>query len=63
MKEDRFIAVPQNLAFFLSDYKFWADHEEELREWCEKNSCLHKGMTVQALNEYGYTLFLLRWTG
>jgi len=58
----RYIAVPQSKTFFLTDITFWADHEEELKEWCCKNFCLHRGMTVTALNEYSYMLFGLRWS-
>lgn len=60
--DKKFISVPQNKSFFLTDYKFWAENEQELDKWCEKNFCVHQGMTVTALNEYGYILFGLRWT-
>ena len=58
----RFIAIPNTSNFVLSDYKFWAEHEKELDEWCAKNLCVRQGMTVTALNEYGRTLFVLKWT-
>lgn len=58
----RFVAVPQNKAFFLTDFRFWAEHERELDKWCKKNFCVRKGMTVEALNEYGYILFGLKWS-
>jgi hypothetical protein len=48
--------------FMLSDINFWADREQELDEWCAKNFCVRKGMTVTALNEYGYILFGLKWS-
>ena len=54
-----YIAVPDTKNFILSDYQYWA--EQELDEWCRKNFCIRKGMTVTALNEYGYILFGLRW--
>jgi len=57
-----YIAIPNTKNFVLTDYKFWAAHEQELDEWCAKNSCVHKGMTVTALNEYGYILFGLKWS-
>jgi hypothetical protein len=58
----RYISVPNTKMFMLSDIKFWAEHEQELDEWCKKNFCVRKGMTVQALNDYGYILFGLRWS-
>ncbi len=39
MDRDRFVAVPTYKAFFLTDYKYWAEHELELDEWCAKNNC------------------------
>ena len=57
-----YIAVPNTKMFMLSDINFWAEHEAELDEWCRKNFCIRKGMTVTALNEYGYVLFGLRWS-
>jgi hypothetical protein len=58
----RYIANPQSKIFFLTDVTFWAEHEQELKEWCRKNFCVHEGMTVTALNDYGYVLFGLRWS-
>jgi hypothetical protein len=62
VSDRRYIAVPDTKTFFLADITFWAEHEQELDAWCEKNFCVHKGMTVTALNEYGYILFGLRWS-
>ena len=62
MTDRRYVAVPQNKAFFLTDFHFWAEHEQELDAWCAKNFCVRKGMTVTALNEYGYILFGLKWS-
>jgi hypothetical protein len=58
----KYIAVPNTKMFMLSDIGFWAEHEQGLDEWCAKNFCVRKGMTVTALNEYGYLLFGLRWS-
>lgn len=58
----RFIAVPNTKMYFLADIEFWAEHERELDEWCKKNFCVRQGMTVEALNDYGYILFGLKWT-
>ena len=56
-----YIAIPNTKNFVLSDYQYWAEHEQELDDWCQKNFCIREGMTVTALNEYGYILFGLRW--
>lgn len=58
----RYIPLPDKQGFVLADIGFWAAHEQELDEWCQKNFCVRKGMTVTALNEYGYILFSLRWS-
>jgi hypothetical protein len=58
----RYIPLPEHEGFVLTDISFWTHHEQELDEWCEKNFCVRKGMTVTALNEYGYILFGLRWS-
>lgn len=57
-----YIAIPNTKNFVLTDYRFWAEHERELDEWCQKNFCVRAGMTVTALNEYGHILFGLRWS-
>ena len=57
-----YIVVPNTKNFVLSDYKYWAEHEQELDEWCKNNFCVRQGMTVTALNEYGYILFGLKWS-
>jgi hypothetical protein len=58
----KFVAVPQHKMFVLADIKFWSEREKELDVWCKKNFCVRKGMTVTALNDYGYILFSLRWS-
>jgi hypothetical protein len=58
----KFIAVPNTKMFVLADIKFWAEHEQELDKWCAKNFCVRTGMTVQALNDYGYLLFGIKWS-
>lgn len=57
-----YIAIPNTKNFVLTDYRFWAEHERELDEWCRKNFCVRAGMTVTALNDYGHILFGLRWS-
>ena len=61
MTDRRYVAILETKTFFLADFKFWAEHEQELDAWCAKNFCVRKGMTATALNEYGYILFGLKW--
>jgi len=61
-KETRFIAIPESRMFFLTLIEFWAEHEQELKEWCKTNNCIHEGMTVEALDEQAFLMFALRWT-
>lgn len=56
-----FIPVPGMKAFFLTDIAYWSEHQNELDEWCAKNSCVREGMVVQALDDNGYMLFTLKW--
>ncbi len=62
MEHERFVASPMYKSFFLANYKFWHEHEAELKEWCEKNNCKHTGMMVEAGSDYAYTMFILRWS-
>jgi len=62
MTDRRYVAILETKTFFLADFQFWAEHEQELDAWCAKNFCRRKGMVVTALNDYGYILFGLRWT-
>jgi len=57
----RYVAILETKTFFLADFKFWAEHEQELDAWCAKNFCHRKGMVVTAFNDYGYILFGLKW--
>lgn len=62
MTDRRYVAILETKTFFLADFQFWAEHEQELDAWCAKNFCQRKGMVVTALNDYGYMLFGLRWS-
>lgn len=56
-----FFPVEGSKMFVLNDFKYWAEHEKELDEWCEQNECQRRGFTVVAFTERGYMLFILRW--
>jgi len=62
MKKAKFIAIPESRMFFLSSIEFWAGREQELTDWCRQNNCVHKGMTVKALDEQAFLMFALRWS-
>jgi len=57
-----FIVEKKNRVIFLSDYKFWAEHEEELKQWCKTNACVFQGMTVQYFDDNTLVLFGLKWS-
>ena len=65
--KQRFVIVPVDLLegfenmIILSDYNFWADHEDELRQWCRVNGSSFVGMTVTVPNDQTLTAFCLRW--
>ena len=46
----------------LSNYAYWAQHEQELDAWCRANDCVREGMVVTAATPEAKTLFLLRWS-
>ena len=53
--EDKIIVV-------LTDFEYWAEHAEEMLEWCRNNGAVSKGMTIDLENEDMLTLFTLRWS-
>ena len=52
-------------AVILSEYIFWANHENELREWChlnlEKGEEALRGSVLEFKDEKELVLFTLRW--
>lgn len=55
---------PNSYAVLLTDYKFWAKKEIELKEWC-KEKCLgefeQQGMLITFYNKKDLTQFILYW--
>lgn len=65
--KERFIVVPDVLTdnesmVILTDIQYWADRENELRQWCIKNDSEFAGMTVVFPNTLSLTAFILRWS-
>jgi len=65
-KQNRFIVAPTALVdkeqlVILTDYNYWADHTDELIQWCKEHGAANEGMTVVFPNEEILTLFVLRW--
>lgn len=46
----------------LTDISFWADHAEELVEWCKDRNCTTEGMIVVFKDEMSLTEFVLKWS-
>jgi hypothetical protein len=69
-KTQRFIVVDYNIAkddlelmVILTDIAFWAEHVEQLDQWCKANPGVHRtGMTVEFDTPEALTLFTLRWS-
>lgn len=67
-KENRFIVAPSELVddtilIILTDIKFWAQHVDELIEWCRRTPGVEtQGMTVSIRDSATLSLFLLRWS-
>jgi hypothetical protein len=66
-KRNRFVIVDPVLVddkerlIILTDYIFWADHTDELLDWCEKYGANNQGMTVLFPDEQTLTTFVLKW--
>lgn len=68
-KRNRFIVADSSLTdtekhlIILTDIKYWAEHVDELVEWCEKNrGVTTSGMTVEIDNDKTLTHFILKWS-
>lgn len=46
----------------LVDVGYWTERVLELREWCEQNDCLLRGMVIQVPTKETLTIFCLKWT-
>jgi len=47
----------------ISDYNFYADHQEEIDDWCWQKFGYHprEGMVIHFKRDQDMMLFLLRW--
>lgn len=67
-KRNRFVIAPQELVddgvllIVLADYNYWANHIDELTEWCSTRNAEIQGMTVVLRDEITLTEFVLRWS-
>lgn len=47
----------------LTDIGYWAEHADELAEWCEHTpGVVTQGMTVEISDDKTLTHFILKWT-
>lgn len=46
---------------FLTDARFWTEHQQELEDWCRKHGAQQRGMTV-TMDESALILFALKWS-
>lgn len=68
-KGNRFIVADSHLTetdkhlIVLTDIKYWAEHADELKEWCERTTGAYpQGMTVEISDDKTLTHFILRWS-
>lgn len=68
-KKNKFITVGRDLLdnideilIILTDIGFWAEHEEELKTWCELYGASAMGMTVTLPDQKTLTAFTLKWS-
>lgn len=65
--QERFFIVPDVLTdetnmVILTDFRYWADNEDSLRNWCAENNTQFVGMTVIFPDERTLTAFCLKWS-
>jgi hypothetical protein len=64
----RFVVADRELndnaghVILLLDFFYWADHDQQLDEWCQHNGADIQGMTVNLPTEQALTAFVLRWS-
>lgn len=66
-KDNRFIIAPDELVdqeklVILTDYTYWANHANELYEWCKDRNASTQGMTVVFGDEVTLLEFVLKWS-
>jgi hypothetical protein len=68
-KRNRFILASRDLTetdnhlIILTDIKYWAEHADELKEWCDRTQHVSpQGMTVEITDDKTLTHFILRWS-
>ena len=69
-KMNRFIVAPKELVLdtnsaytvILTDIAFWAEHADELKEWCWDRDAVNLGMTVDLGSERTLMEFVLKWS-
>ena len=67
-KQNRFILADKSLhenkgqLIILTDFGYWAEHLQELIEWCQENGGEVNGSTVLFHTEQEITAFVLRWS-
>jgi hypothetical protein len=68
-KRNRFILASKDLTetgnhlIVLTDIKYWAEHADDLVEWCKKNPRAYtQGMTVEIEDDKTLTHFILKWS-
>jgi len=68
-KRSRFIVAPHYLldnpvehVVILSDFQYWTEHYDDLKDWCKQHGGEVEGMGVTLPDAHTVTLFTLRWS-
>jgi len=61
MIAQRFV-IYQDTMVLLTDYTFWNEHYEELKEWCNLNYIDLSGMLVNLKTVNNRDFFILKWS-
>lgn len=64
-REKKFVVLQglvSDIAVLLTDIQFWADHHEELNNWCEEHNSRQEGMMIVFPDAKTLSIFCLRWS-
>lgn len=53
--------LPGEILVMLLDWRYWANNEGILDQWCTENGCSRRGMLIGLPDRKTLTLFTLRW--
>jgi hypothetical protein len=53
--------IGSSFSIMLTDFYFWANQEDQLRQYCQDNKINYQGILVSGLTEKDVMMFKLAW--